>query len=795
MGLHLLKDLEWILEFSTRPHPEKPVHDEHLSCPEARAVFGRVRDGKCFADALFHEMKTGCGALRQLFLGKNAVDIKRVSSNFISLSDGTHELVLAFRLRDHTRQLPNVCDLAMSDGVPQSSVLVDTDLKEFNFHRKFPDRFIEEPFLRLAQEEVANEIAFVGSLWDSIFPSHRAILTRTISVTAPRSEQGALFGLHHRSVGAWKLAFASAPTRALREEEVVLQRLRTLLIEPRLMSDSVRPLRLVAIDDLRQELSAIEERPPSVVSENFEGAYVVRRYSPVRSPLLDFGESESPHPPSRRDYVTTYRPGPGHTEFHRDFFVSPARWASEDLELYRAAFGLLHTLAIRRSGLFKVGFAQRVYSLLLPPAVAQDPSIPEKGYVFFPCLILYRVPKQATFRRTFTLTFIAVPIHITGPTQNAPRPRGPWAGTARQASIDEIRALMTDLRVPLANDGIPSKSPHFNLWGPLVDLLRISDRPVSIPELIHRTSTYVVGRVLNAGTRASPPAIQVIGDGRTPLGSAPALTFASSLESRVASMLLLVGWRPSSGEDHAWEKWIRTGVDNTLRDNVFKLLFYEDFLNPKTAYTSRTALDLKGLHVGNTLGGDMSGMTFYEPYDDTKLIVYPRQHERYPDYSIVRWMAFSIYTDSALASLQGMIHRFHGDIDEKGDLREVIAQLDDMIQSFVELYDLDIRAYFYRREYEKLRELLRIDRDYDSLLKKFDSVKDDATLREQRLINKLLVALAVSTVTAGILGTLAQNEKWSPSLFLGTVIPVSFVLTLAAYGAFDLMRRFFTRFK
>jgi hypothetical protein len=115
-----------------------------------------------------------------------------------------------------------------------------------------------------------------------------------------------------------------------------------------------------------------------------------------------------------------------------------------------------------------------------------------------------------------------------------------------------------------------------------------------------------------------------------------------------------------------------------------------------------------------------------------------------------------------------------------------------MIESFAELYDLDIRLYFYRAEYEKLRHLLRLDHDYELLLAKFDSVKDSASLNEQRLINKLVVGFTVATVTIGVVAALASADAWSGVRLIVVSAILSFGLTTLAYLLFDPLRETFS---
>jgi hypothetical protein len=787
---NLLEDLQLLVATEAHLPARRSEHSSKMHSEETKVILHSMYDGKTFVESLFDAMQVADSFLARIFFGA-IVPHARTGAGGPSLAaqSGFHKLVVGFSLK--ADDFVNWQEDAPSVGGLDVVVVLQTDFKRFLFRRISATRSLEKPFLELSQEEVVNEVAFVGSLWSAIFPQHRAIITRTMSFAVPKGRGSALFESATLRQQAWKLKFATSKEQAFREEEAALARLKEVFGG----SDSKDTLstigsHLMTLEDVRKRLAEKTTNVPIVLSESSEGKYILRRYSPSRPSTLDFGEPGSWRGPSRRDYVITYCHGSSPVEFHRDFFLSPTEWVAEELNLYQAVFDVQHTLAIRRSGLFKLGFGQRVYTVLLPPAVINKTASPTEGYFLIPCIILYRVPRYGTFRRTLTLTFISIPITLDSPAKLGSGSQAGRMGQVREARMNEIRALRSDLRAPIAHDGIPPTGPPVEIGGPLAKLVGVPAGTSSIPELVHRVSSYVASCVVDERK-------QTLTGGPTRNGEsseAETITFAASLESRIACTLLQVQWSAPLGETHAWEKWLRDGSDNCLRDNIFKLLFYEDFLSPDSGYASRRAVDLRAMLVGNTLGADMSGMTFFDPTDELKLIVYPRQREHYPDYSIIRWMAFSIYADSALSSLQGMIQRFYNDLDHQGDLGGVVETLDDMIQSFVELYDLDISLYFYRREYEKLRELLRVDRNYELLLSKFASVKDDASLREQRLFNKLLLGFTVSTVTVGILGILATMKNWPAKLLLATTIPAAIGLTLIAYLIFDPVRRFLNRF-
>lgn len=655
----------------------------------------------------------------------------------------------------------------------ERAVVVETDFKQFRFTLVGSDRRLEEPFLELNAREAAADVAMVGSLWALVFPAHRAMLTRTIAFSVPRTPRCLLFDEPTRPAGRWTRLGKGRWNRTSMLEWEALARLKQALEGATGWQDeSNRPARLFSLEELRVQLGTVG-KTADVLSRQQKGADVFTHYAPPYSPLIRFGEEEAGQAPTRGDFVISYRGVRPYEEFHRGFLLSLGEWLPGEAELYRAALDVLHVLAIRRSGLFRLGFAQRVFTVLLPPAMLDVEGREGEELFVIPCLVFYQVPGKSTFRRTFTLSYVVVPVKKAA---EGELPRLP-----RRMAIEDLRALCADLKSPLSQGPAPARTPRVHAGGPLAEMVGLDRGAVTVPRLVSTVAEFVVAKML-CPTRPAKCR-----------GVASAMAFASGFESRLASMLLQVEWRSPTGSAQPWEEWLTSGVDRCFKDNVYKLMFYDDFLAPRSGYTSRRGVDLKTMLIGNALRTDMNGMTFLDPTEELKVILFPKERERYPNYSIVRWMGFSLYAESALSALQGMIQRFYVDLNQQGSLERVVRTLGEMLESFAELYDLDIRLYLYRQEYEKLRELLKVDRDFAFLSSKLASVKEDASLREQRLFNKLLVAFTVATTSIAVAGTVAQLESWPGRYFVGFAVPIGIGLTLAGYALFDRMRSVVSR--
>lgn len=726
-------------------------------------VLEALDSGASYPEPLLRCFASPDSVLASLFFGPMTEAVQVYAPDATAhASDGSRSLRVVLTARGASPE-----SLASATATPrESTVTIATDCTEYHFVYATADKPRPERFLDVNIAELAADVAFVGSIWSSVFPAHRAILTRTVAVSVPRGERGVLFD-RRGSLRGWVAALRPGMSPDERREIRALERLRATFGR----GDG---LELLSLDDLMRRFEGPDSQVETI-AERRTGDLVVRSYRAPRSRVVTFDPSAPAPEPKRGDYVLSYQPSGSKKEYFREFVMCVKDWRPEEGELYRAALDILHVLAIRRSGLFRFGFAERVYTVLLPPGLLKMSDYGDQGIVLVPCIILYQAPRKSSFRRTFTISYLAIPVDLEPDGEDeTSRPvisciRGPGI-----TGIEDLRALRRDLKAEV----VPGRgSPTSTVHGPLAELLRLGNEALALPTLLQQIGEFISARVIARRTAGVSSV-------------AAAMTLTGTVESTLSTLLLQVDWHVPSGATQPWENWLIEGRDRSFTDNVYKLMFYEDFVDPRSGYTSRRGIDFERILVGNSLRTDMNGMTFFDPTDELKLILYPLHREHYPNYSIVRWMAFSLYSESALCSLQGMIQRFYIDLHRQDDLRRVVETLSEMTESFAELYDLDIRRYLYRQEYERLRELLKVDRDYTFLLEKFGSVKEDASLREQRLFNKLLVAFTVATTSVAIVGTVAQILQWTAERFLTVALPTAVGLTVAGYVAFDRIRRF-----
>lgn len=162
---------------------------------------------------------------------------------------------------------------------------------------------------------------------------------------------------------------------------------------------------------------------------------------------------------------------------------------------------------------------------------------------------------------------------------------------------------------------------------------------------------------------------------------------------------------------------------------------------------------------------------------------------------MIRWYTWQIYLDSAVTSLRALIVKFNHSVDGKKDLDKILNTLDYMYSEFIEFYDLELSEYFYKEEYSKLKSLLNLDGDYKHLQDKFSTTKENQLLREQRLINKLLIALTLATVSVSIFSTLAQMKIIEIDLYIIISFCTATLLVWLVYLLFDPIKEIYEIFK
>jgi hypothetical protein len=633
--------------------------------------------------------------------------------------------------------------------------------------------------LEMSLNDLEGQLDRVGTLWDLIFPCEHAIICRTISYTVPKDFRSVLFSTINRTeflfdkIAGW---FGMRPS----VERKALRRLNSAFSYKSRLSETF--LRSRSLTDLysKPEGEKRFSEPLANVEKRFEAGGLATYEATAKAPnCMEFGRGVPKADPSRGDRIHAYVEGGD--EYFRDFVLTETR-DSQYNDSMHAEDTLSHIMAFRRSGLFRNDFAKKIYNVTLPSIQLKNAVEIGRDILIIPHAIFYRTPILSSFRRTFSLSFVCVPVTIS---------EGPEIGDfhilSRKAHLDEIYSISSSLRKPnnLQAQGA-ALAGQFSVSSLISDILELPNDVSDLRDVVGAASVGVLhwinqrgsGRWFSREIAKRPDRVSET-------------AYLASLESQFSSTLSLVELMSKSTAARPWEAWLKSNEDESIQDFVYKRLFYSDFVNPRSAYTTRGSVRLAEMLVGNRLRTDMNGMTFVDPSNEAKLILYPAEREEFPNFSILRWLGFSLYQDSAIACLQEMIREFNREIDQADDTLAVLDGREGMLQNFGELYDLDIRYSLYRDEYQNVRNLLNLDKDYHRLHERFSSVKEEVTIREQRLFNKILLSVAVSTIIFGVIQYAGSRLNWPSLVFaFASTVPLLLIAVLI-FRLFDPVRMFF----
>jgi hypothetical protein len=482
---------------------------------------------------------------------------------------------------------------------------------------------------------------------------------------------------------------------------------------------------------------------------------------PALSEMLNYTSTVTQ--PNRGDYISTYISSDGR-EWCREFMLDWQHDGEYSDELRLLEYNIMYLLAIRRTKLFRSKYSSRLYSLMLPPAILSEYETPVLAII--PLVSLSRLPNTSRFRRTISLTIIAIPI----------RAEEGGALVARRPDVNEIDNIAQEI----AMAGTVKTAKHqYDISGPLVNYVSIDNAKLRLPYLVSSLALSLARRTC--------------GQKKSSLQASDASALKGLKESSIGSICYLLDW--PGGRDAPWAKWCAGGEDRTFERVLHRAIFLTDYTNPAEAFSTNETVDFRSLSVGSAHGADMSGLTFYNPQDDFKYVLYPRGSERYPNHSMLRWFAWQVYLDVAFSSVRALLGRFHDNIDTTTDLRRAVKAVQDLSTELSEVYDLDLADFFYRREHEKLRSIMHMDNDYEYMRDRLASAQGESSLREQILMNNLVLALTLASVFATLIVAIGQVNKWSAEEYLYGAASTIIGSLLVSFGLMEYLRNLTARLK
>lgn len=607
-----------------------------------------------------------------------------------------------------------------------------------------------------------SAMALQGSLWQIANPRHRVVFVRTFPFEISKQGKNNLVSPTPLLKALWAIIGSHEQGKGTLDEFITSQTIDSLgkhLSEKSTCKSQVMSLRKF-INTL------CEIKPGGFIRE--QGDVRMELFNPALSPLLKFSDKNIEETPTRSDYSVEYRAKRLKRYYSHDLLIMPDQNHTSWKEILQAMANIANVLAIRRNGLFRSSLSKRIFTLSLPGVIVSLSSF-DCEFFMMPCLILYRKPSRTSFRTTMTLSWFVVPIEREQPDKQYPKFL-PLKDLTKLNEVFSSESL-------LSNASIKITSMH----GPLKTFF--TNTPSSLYDLMEATFGLFLRKKL-----VDCPQSMKNRQFKTELAEILA-------QNQMSSVLVQVNWLRPQNEGMPWERFVRTGKDIAFRRALHRLIFFKDSRDDTNAHTTSKTTKFEDIQVSNSLGDDLGGMTFYEPDSETKYLIYPEEREKYPNYSILRWLGFAVYSDSGLSALRRLLSRLDSHVGSNLGLPGMLRNTEELVDDFAELYDFDIRRSIYRKEYQQLKRLSGIEADYQQLSLKVTNLTQAASLREQQSVNKILLFLTAVTLAVSVVTTVATISKWSLNqTLLVLIITVVLAVVFSMVGA-GLVRAIDSRWK
>lgn len=344
---------------------------------------------------------------------------------------------------------------------------------------------------------------------------------------------------------------------------------------------------------------------------------------------------------------------------------------------------------------------------------------------------------------------------------------------ARKLDDQAIEGLATSMRC------LSGSKPEnaFSATGALMDYLTPNRGITSGSALGTAVLEEIASRLANNSSRSQREALQSVERSRN--------------QASFGSACVLADW--GSGGQEPWNRWASGVSDSSFEQLLHRTIFSNDYHSLGIPFSSAGSVNFRELCVGNAHGADLAGLTFYNPQEDTKFVAYPLASESFPNHSILRWFAWQVFLDVAIASVRSHVSRFHDSIDSASDLRHILRSAQDLSSELSEVYDLDLADFFYRREFESLRSITHLDDDFNYLMERFASDQGRASLREQILMNNLILAYTIAGSFAAFAIALGTQQQWSAAGYVTASFAVVGAALGASFGLLEPLRRLLSK--
>ncbi len=445
--------------------------------------------------------------------------------------------------------------------------------------------------------------------------------------------------------------------------------------------------------------------------------------------------------------------------YPREFAVVNSKDISKFEYEFRSVFHLLCILGYRRSELFTSDFHLRLLNIALPPGVISLEGNPKRSYLMVPIMILHRLTRSAGFTRIITMNLVLIPIDRTESEHGQSR-------KITSAEIDQFREEITNFSQERYN------KMQLEVQGPLRRYLAI-ERRLSFGEL----SDEILKLVYQQLTQYK--------------GDSLSITSSRAYSSLVAADLI-VDWDLPVDSAYPWQNWLHRKPDDTLETKVFELLRFSDS-HSESPHTVAGTLNLHSLCTNDENGLDVDVLQFYDPQKFLRIFLQHKSYER----SLTKGLLWStlgwyLFTNVSISLLREIIRTFHNEMESQRDLKSLLSVSHEFLDVIDDFYDLAVRQIVLKLNYEKVRQISGLEKDYRNLQEAVRALEADMALDSSYRLNKLIFAFAVVDVVSLFFVAGAKSLTIPTFLIGGGVIVI--VFGTISYFAYEKMETATIRF-
>jgi hypothetical protein len=416
-----------------------------------------------------------------------------------------------------------------------------------------------------------------------------------------------------------------------------------------------------------------------------------------------------------------------HEIFPNEFMLMKNEQKQYDSHQNRAVYDISLLLGQRRSSVFESNFAQRLYNIFLPPGILSSIGSCKESYLVIPVLMFNRMSNTAFFRRTFSISIIFIPLN------------------------DELSAISSSKFCTLLSNAYEVKA-KYSLNGDLKEWLEFEELEffnirILEDKLFKKIQKLIICEPLPGRAK------------RFPASSCGIHEEAAILTTKDVSATQIESFITKGAMDSSFHQ--------LLDDLMFPYLtatYYIDFSLKSPSAT----IDYNKLLIAPEFGIDSRILVFKNLQSGTLVALEPKDFELFPLHS-VKWMfPWTLYQMANLSALKASIQAFYFELESKPDTDTLLELENTLVTDLDEYYDLDISSNWYKQEYEKTKKISGVNRDYERLLDKLRSLRDNQNLKEQRnsvlaqektnKLQRMLSFLLVMFTVVIAIGTVIHNR-------------------------------------